>query len=346
MDRRLNALFLCNELAGYFTNCIELLNRTNNIFIKVVYYPVSDDAPYKHDIEGVELINKRSIREGDLGKLCIAFKPDIAYVGGWADKDYKKIAKRLKKSGTVVIAGMDNIWKGNIRQHIASLLSSILLKPYFSTIWVAGYRQYQFARRLGYSHDKILIGLLAADIDAFKTIASHPKSRRLIYAGRFEPIKGITLLHQVFSSLTEKERNGWKLEMIGNGSLKDAMSPTSSISIHDFMQPKDLIKFIANAGGFILPSIEEPWGVVVQEFAAAGKPLILSSAVNSGENYLIHGYNGFRFQKEDAASLKENLIHFFALDDSTIMTMGERSVELAMRGEPKYWVANFLSLID
>jgi glycosyltransferase involved in cell wall biosynthesis len=220
-----------------------------------------------------------------------------------------------------------------------------LIKPYFSVFWVAGHKQYQFARRLGYSHDNIIYGLYAADVGTFNTIANQPKSRRLVYVGRFETIKGIKLLYQVFASLSDEERNGWRLEMIGNGSLKETILPTSSISVHDFMQPKDLVNFVAGAGGFILPSVEEPWGVVVQEFAAAGKPLILSSAVSSRENYLIHGYNGFRFQKDDAASLKANLIHFFRLEDSIINKMGERSVELALRGDPKYWVANFLSLI-
>ena len=346
MERNLKALFLCNELAGYFTNCIELLNRSHSIIIKVVYYPISPDAPFNHQMDGIELVNRSTLNRESLKVLCMNFEPDIAYVGGWADMDYKSIARKLKENGGIVVAGLDNVWKGTVRQRLACLLSGFLIKPYFSNFWVAGQRQYQFARRLGFSHDNIISGLYAADVATFKAIATQSMSRRLVYVGRFEAIKGIALLYQVFSSLTDTERNGWSLEMIGNGSLKETIVPTSSISIYDFMQPKELVIFIARAGGFILPSVEEPWGVVVHEFAAAGKPLILSSSVNSGENYLIHGYNGFRFQKENEASLKANLVRFFALDDSTIKTMGERSVELAMRGEPKYWVANFLSLID
>jgi len=123
------------------------------------------------------------------------------------------------------------------------------------------------------------------------------------------------------------------------------MTSTECIRIHDFLQPEELIKFVADAGGFILPSVEEPWGVVVQEFAAAGKPLILSKAVNSGEDYLIHGYNGFRFKQQDAIDLKAKLIHYFSLDDQTRIAMGQRSSELSLRGEPKLWVASLLSLL-
>jgi glycosyltransferase involved in cell wall biosynthesis len=341
----MKALFLCTELAGYFSNCISLLHKSHPVEIKVVLYPRADSAPFDIHLAGIELIDRRDLSGDKLVAYCMKFEPDIVYVAGWIDRDYKRIARKLKLKGKVIVCGLDNEWKGTLRQRLACLLSNILIKPYFDILWVAGQRQYQFARHLGFSHDKILCGLYAADVEAFSSVATHPRLRRLIYVGRFENVKGISLLYNVFVSLTDEERNGWSLAMIGNGSLKKTLLPTSTISIHDFMQPHDLVNFIADAGAFILPSREEPWGVVVQEFAAAGKPLMLSSAVNAGEQYLIHGYNGLRFQKGDLSSLKTMLIRFFKQDDLGLQEMGQRSAEMALRGAPKYWVANFLSLV-
>lgn len=334
------------ELPGYFSNCIDLLYKTSGAEITVVYYPNSSKAPFTHELPDIDLVDRSEVNSKQLIEQCLSFSPDIVYVAGWIDRDYKKIAGSLKNRGSTIICGVDNVWKGTLRQRMACIFSGLLIKPYYTHLWVAGLRQYQFASRLGYSSENILTGLYAADVDKFKAISRYPHQRKLVYVGRIEHEKGIKQLYEAFNSLSENERNGWTLEIIGNGTLKKMMKQSTTTQIHDFMQPQELIPFVADAGGFILPSLEEPWGVVVHEFAAAGKPLILSSAVNSGEKYLINGYNGFRFQKEDAASLKSTLIKYFSLDDLIIKEMGERSAELALLEQPKHWVAKFLSLMN
>lgn len=341
----MRVLFLCTELAGYFANCIELLYQTSGSEILVINSPNSKKAPFKHDLPGIRMIDRKTVYGKQLEELCINYNPNIVYIAGWVDVTYMRIARKLKNTGAPVVCGLDNVWRGTFRQRVACLMSSMLIKPFYSHIWVAGHRQYQFARRLGYSYDKILTGLYAADIQKFKSISENPLDHRLVFVGRLEKIKGIEILYKIFSDLTEVERKGWTLEIIGNGSLKDNLLPTASISVYNFMQPDALVTFVGRSGGFILPSLHEPWGVVVQEFASAGKPLILSSAVNSGENYLIHGYNGFRFANNDEDDLRQRLIAFFALPDAEREAMGRRSIELAVRDDPKYWVANFLSLL-
>lgn len=341
----MRVLFLCAELTGYFCNCIQLLKNEHEAQIRVVCWPNSNDAPFKNNLSGIEILKKNTISSPELLKSCQSMAPSIVFVAGWMDKDYKRIAKVLKRSGSIVICGLDNAWTGSFRQRIASLLAYVLIKPHYSYLWVAGHRQYQFARQLGFSYDRILSGLYAADIEQFTKIAGQPLEKYLLYVGRFETTKGIHILYSVFNSLTEKERNGWKLRMIGNGSIKDTIIPTANIEVYGFMQPGELVSFISGAGGFVLPSIIEPWGVVVQEFAASGKPLLLSNAVNSSEDYLIHNFNGFKFISGDEASLKETLKLFFALHEEERNTMGKRSAQLALRGDPRYWVANLLSVL-
>jgi len=141
-----------------------------------------------------------------LEEHCLSFAPDLVYVAGWVDKDYKKIARRLKERGTIVVSGLDNVWKGTLRQRLACIFSKALIKPYFTYLWVAGHRQYQFARRLGYSKEYILTGLYSADVEKFMKVSRHALQRRLIYVGRFEKVKGIEALYDVFSSLTAEER--------------------------------------------------------------------------------------------------------------------------------------------
>ncbi len=91
--------------------------------------------------------------------------------------------------------------------------------------------------------------------------------------------KGIDLLIKAYNSIQNKR--GWTLTLIGNGSLKRKIirenKNNDDIMIKDFMQPGELLNEIEKAGAFCLPSIYEPLGVVIQEFASAGLPLITSN---------------------------------------------------------------------
>lgn len=343
MNRRV--LFLCSELAGYFANCIQLAHELTSAEITIIQWPTSQVAPYKHELTGIRRFKKNEFTIRELEKYCIQFNPDIVYVAGWSDKDYLRIARNFKRSGIPVICGLDNPWKGTLRQRISTLISRFVVQPYFSHMWVAGHRQYQFARRLGYAPRQILTGIYAADLEGFAQPKRNTFKKHLLFVGRLEPIKGIQELYTAFHELSNDQRNGWTLQIIGNGSLSNQIVSTEGIKVDSFMQPSDLMKFTRDAGGFILPSHEEHWGVVVQEFAAAGLPLLLSRAVNAGEAYLIENYNGFTFDTSNKSELKHTLTHFFHLSDEKILAMGHHSHELAMAEAPKFWVARLFSVI-
>lgn len=338
-------LFLCSELAGYLANCIQLAHETTSAQILIVQRPTSSVAPFKHSLTGIERIKKNERTPSELFSYCILFSPDIVYVAGWTDKDYLKIAKYFKKKGVPVICGLDNPWKGTLRQRLSTMVSQVVVQPYFTHMWVAGHRQYQFARRLGYLPRQILTGIYAADLEGFAQPKRDSFKKHLLFVGRLEPIKGVLELYTAFKELTVEQRNGWTLQIIGNGSLASVITSTEGIKVDSFMQPSDLMAFTRDAGAFILPSHEEHWGVVVQEFAAAGLPLLLSRAVNAGEAYLIENYNGYSFDTNDKEALKKTLSYFFHLSDINILEMGARSHELAMAESPKFWVARLFSVI-
>ena len=112
-------LFLCSELAGYFINCIQLLQRQDDVIVKLVCYPVIEDAPFLFDTKGIEVYQKNSMSRSDLLRISFDFNPDLMYVAGWSDRDYFFVTRHLKARGTMIVCGMDNPWTGSIRQRIA-----------------------------------------------------------------------------------------------------------------------------------------------------------------------------------------------------------------------------------
>ena len=104
-------------------------------------------------------------------------------------------------------------------------------------------------------------------------------------------------------------------------------------------------KYLSKSGVYILPSLNEPWGVSVHEMAASGLPLILSDKVGSSDQFLVNNLNGFKFISGNKSSLKENMKKIIKLKDSDLIKMGDKSFELALSITPEIWSKKLISLI-
>ena len=88
----------------------------------------------------------------------------------------------------------------------------------------------------------------------------------------------------------------------------------------------DLAQRYVDADVFALLSRHEPWGVVVNEAAASGLPLVLSDRVGAARDLLRDGDNGFLVRADDEDAAAEALGKL--RDPALRRRMGERSREL------------------
>lgn len=342
-------LFLYTELAGYFIACVKTLAKKENVKLKIIRWPVKAEAPFKFDFgDKIEVHNKQNYTQKELEELCFEFTPDLVYITGWMDNDYRKIAKKFRKNHIPVVMGLDNPWEGSIKQKMATWVAWYYIHPYYSHVWVAGVSQYELARRLGFSKHNIIFNYYSADIDMFyrneeHSVDEYPKI--LLYVGRFLEWKGIKELYEAFSEVHNEKDSSWKLLLIGNGPLKQELKSTRNIEIREFVQPQELVKIAHNAGAFCLPSWKEHWGVVVHEFAAAGLPLMVSDEVNSGTLFVREGYNGFVFKAKRKEEIKNALKRLMDNSNEELIEMGRRSKELSKQITPKIWACNLLSIL-
>jgi glycosyltransferase involved in cell wall biosynthesis len=94
-------------------------------------------------------------------------------------------------------------------------------------------------------------------------------------------------------------------------------------------QPWERIsELYAAADVFALLSRREPWGVVVNEAAASGLPLVLSAAVGAAHDLLCDRENGFLVPADDVASAAE-AIRRLAAEPELRQNFGMRSREIA-----------------
>jgi len=352
MSRKKKILFLYFELAGYTVACMKHLADHLNAEIHVVNYPVNSVAPFEFSFgENITTYNRRTFTNEALIKLTDSINPDLIYVCGWADKGYLAICKSIKKRIPAVMT-LDNIWKGTIKQRIATFIAPFYLQKLFTHCWVPGQPNADYAKRLGFKEHQIIQGLYCADVDLYNRYYEVSRAEkenkfphRFVFVGRYTELKGTQELWNVFSNLSEEERKGWELYCLGKGHLEENFPDTPFIKNIGFVQPDQLSTIIQQTGVFILPTHYEHWGVVVQEYALAGYPLICSTTTSAATAYLSENENGFFCEPQNESSLKNAILKIINSDDATLIAMMKKSHAKGNINTPQKWAETLLQLI-
>lgn len=125
----------------------------------------------------------------------------------------------------------------------------------------------------------------------------------ILYIGRLNKVKGLDLLLNAFS---KTEKNDYKIILVGNGPEEIALkSLTATLGIENrivfagFYSGIDLYAWYDIANFFILPSVYEPFGAVVNEALVYGCPVVASKYIGALD--FIDESNGFIFDPLDEA---------------------------------------------
>ncbi|HOZ86380.1 MAG TPA: glycosyltransferase [Bacteroidia bacterium] len=345
----MTVLFLYTELAEYFLKCCDELSKSCNV--NIIRWPVNKEAPFDFTYsDQIKIYDKNKYTLAELEKLVATINPDIIICSGWVDKDYLKITRsRFKKMPTVLTC--DTRWNGSPRQYLALILSRFFLLNTFSHAWVPGQSQYRYTRKLGFKSQNIAEGFYCCDLKKFNDVYIHNKPvkeasfpKRFLYVGRYYDFKGIEDLWTAFIQLQAEHPNEWELWCLGTGSIAPVNHP--KIRHFGFVQPKDLEPILEKTGVFVLPSRFEPWGVVVQEYSAAGFPMLISEAVGANEAFLEQGKNGFAFAAKDINTLKNQLKKITNLNSKELLLMSEKSHQIAQKISPQTWAATVLNIYN
>ncbi len=94
-----------------------------------------------------------------------------------------------------------------------------------------------------------------------------------------------------------------------------------------------------------MPSRIEPWGVVLQEMACAGFPLLASREVGSAVTFLKEGENGFLFEAGNVDALELALAQIMEKSGAELAAMGESSHRLGLTLTPTLWSKKLLGIL-
>lgn len=347
----MRVLYLYAEVMGYTMATVSQLVKKYGCDVHIVQWDTGKLTPYEaQKVDHVSFYNRSEYTSSSLLKLAVLIDPDIIVVSGWMDKGYLPVAKYFRERGLPVVAGLDRQWDGSIRQTFGACIK-YFVRNYFTHAWVCGVYQYEFARRFGFAKDEIIFNLYSADLNLFNKafeigcdIKRVAYPHRFLYVGRLEEVKGIASLIEAWIALGDGRKN-WDLRVIGNGSKKHSFENIKGISVSNFLQPEELVDEICRAGCLVLPSLSEPWGVVLHEFAAAGMPIVCTSVCGASSAFVINGFNGFLVNPGRPQELANSMLKIVGSNDDSLRSMANNSHRLGQNITPELSAASLISTL-
>ena len=342
-------VILFSRLSDYMLNMFQnYVTETGNNLIVFKRSPDKKEAPFKFNLKDMPItFNDESEFESSLLIDMVAnMNPDLIICSGWSNSKYLKVVKGLSKSIDCVLT-MDNQWLGSVRQHFGILYFRLFLKRFFKKIWVPGLPQKQFAVKLGFKSNDIFEGWYVANFDNFlvNDLPKNKFNRRFVFVGRYIEEKGIETLIAAFIELKIEQPNNWQLHCIGIGELQGKLEAHNDIIHHGFLQPAELRKEAIKGGVFCLTSHFEPWGLVVQEFALSGYPLIVSDRVGAASKFITED-NGYIVKPNHVQSLKMAMKKIINASEINLVSMGEKSRKQGQIINGVNWVNTLNKIVE
>lgn len=339
--------FLIGDYVPHQVLTIRTIQELYNLEIKA-YHVARFNKYIPSDIKNFETRLYSDFSKIAIKNQILEFNPNLIVISGWMIPEYVWIAKKLKRRLNIpIVSYSDTQWHGTFRQRINALISAFHVRKAFTHIWVAGIYQFEYARKLGFKKENILYNSLCADIELFHKVSIKRKEidypKNILYIGRFIPLKGLNILVKAWSQIQNK--NGWTLTLIGDGPLKNKFVNSESIIVKDFMVQENLIEELQHAGCFVLPSLKEPWALVIQEAAAAGLPIICTEACGAAPHFVIDKHNGFKIKTGSKIDLQNALEYIVNSDVRTLIKMSENSRKLSYSITPNILVDSLMQLI-
>lgn len=347
----MRVLFLYSEYVNYLDGLMRRLVDDHDATVRIVSWDKHLLKPVNTpDIPRVTFQKRSDLSTEQLKALIESFDPCLVYISGWMDPGYlAAVSKASNRNNFTTVCGFDDNWLGTLRQRIGALYFRFRLRKYFDKAWVAGARQYHYARQFGYSDGDIAFNLLSCDTEKFARPLHRDQDRiaarrKFFYVGNFREVKGTDLLAEAFRIYRETLSGTAELVCIGQGPLQDRLEGQTGITVLPYHTSSELIEAARAFDVFVFPSKKDQWGVALHEFASLGFPLLSSNGVGATERFLIDGFNGLMFSSCDAVSLAEKLKEYEVMSPDNLRVFGQRSQDLGATITSKLSAASLMSL--
>lgn len=281
-------------------------------------------------------------------------RPSIVIIGGWNQPAFWAAAVYARLARIPLVVWVESTARDTRPGSPLTELPKRLLLRSSKAYLVPGRASAEYLEGLGVAASLITTAPNAVDPTIFEKRVDALRLRRpelraelgiddavVLYVGRLEREKGVDLLVEAAQSLSAT------VVIVGRGSEERALqadAPTN-VRFEGWFPRDELARWYAVADVFVLPSRSDQWGMVLNEAAAAGLPLVATEAVGGAHDLIKDGVNGFRVAGDDVPALRAALDRLLE-DDRFREAAGVRSRELAAAHTPQAWASAVSELLQ
>ncbi|ROT99091.1 glycosyltransferase family 4 protein [Histidinibacterium lentulum] len=232
-------------------------------------------------------------------------------------------------SGTPAFARGDTNPRIGRRGWKAALRRPLMRQHYrgMAGVMAVGTANAAYYRSMGVPESRIFLTPYAVDNDRFAAAAEVGRARRtetraalgmdpdlpaILFAAKFIARKRPDDLLAAFARL-RVQGVAAQLVMVGTGERETALKARvvaeaiPNVVFAGFVNQTDLPAVYAASDLFVLPSVNEPWGLSVNEAMCAGLPVVASAGIGCADDLVQDGVNGATFTAGDVAGLADAL---------------------------------------
>ena len=271
---------------------------------------------------------------------------DLLLICSWNYRKYR-LAARMNRNACVVMS-MDNQFVRSFRQSsfLLSKLGPYYIRVLMDYVFVAGDRQEVYARKIGFSTNRIVKGTYAFDNEIFHANDLSAKKNQFCYVGRKVPEKGLEILiksYEIYQLLCAQQQiEPWEMIIAGPGAISRKV-PTG-VREMAYVVPEEAAELMSASRCFVLPSIFEPFGVVLTEASASGCLLIASEAVGAADQLIKDNVNGFVFPSNSPIDLAFSMLRVSRFSLQQLSEGQAESIRRAQEFVPKKWSQKLLKM--
>jgi glycosyltransferase involved in cell wall biosynthesis len=300
----------------------------------------------------------------------LAGKYDALWVHGWGHWSHIGAIKTAYRLGIPVLLRGE----ANLHLESGSILKKILKAGFMrwltsraSQFLSIGSWNRQFYLHYGVAEERIHSVPYAVDNGFFQSIAREASRTReqlreslglkagkpvILYASKLTARKRVIDLLDAYIKLSPDGRSEPDacLLVVGDGELRAELLSRinalgwNSIKILGFKNQTELPRYFDLCDVFVLPSLKEPWGLIINEVMNAARPVIASDQVGAAPDLVKDGVNGFVFKAGDVDDLHRALKSILAHPGQAKL-MGTKSLEIINRWSFKQDISGIKSAL-
>ncbi len=295
-----------------------------------------------------------------IGRAVRSFRPNVVVIGGYYHPTSFLAGYEAKRLGAKLVLWSESTLRdrrshtallGWIKRQIVGACDGFL---------VPGRASREYLRTYGAKDPRIVTAPNAVDVRFFAGQAASLRREgfrspsraggpvALLFVGRLSPEKGLPVLLEALRRV-QLGGLGATLNVVGDGPARGeyealrARHGLHGVEFLGFRQQTELPAFYVASDLLVVPSVSEPWGLVVNEAMACGLPVICSENVGAAYDLVEDGVTGFICTRVDDYV---RVIGACAAHPERLGAIGKAAALRAIEFTPAACAAGFLAVLN